>query len=203
MSVPTQFIDALAFLMAFVRTRWGYRFPDRDRLERYQEKRLRVFLDKTSRNIPFYKNMKGQSLHAFPVLTKDALLRNFSSLNRSGITLEKAQDAGLSAERQRNFKATLPNQITVGLSSGTSGSRGVFLVSPRERNIWAGTIMARVLSVRAFRQLLNPFLPPLRVAFCLRSNSNLYTTTQGRRLHFHFGDLLQPLPQLIDLTCPL
>jgi putative adenylate-forming enzyme len=106
--------------------------------------------------------------------------------------LEQALGTALQAERSRNFKPTLPGGLTVGLSSGTTGRRGVFLVSPRERQRWAGAMLARLLSGASVARLLNPLAPPLRVAFLLRANSNLYTTVQSRRLRFVFCDLLQP-----------
>ncbi|WBV66998.1 hypothetical protein PGH44_06835 [Legionella pneumophila] len=37
------------------------------------------------------------------------------------------------------------NNIAVGLSSGTSGSRGLFLVSEQERDAWAGIILAKAM----------------------------------------------------------
>lgn len=35
--------------------------------------------------------------------------------------------------------------MTVGLSSGTSGNRGLFLVSEREQDAWTGTVLAKLL----------------------------------------------------------
>ena len=35
--------------------------------------------------------------------------------------------------------------ISVGLSSGTSGHRGMFITTPEEQGTWAGTILAKML----------------------------------------------------------
>jgi putative adenylate-forming enzyme len=75
--------------------------------------------------------------------------------------------------------------VTVGLSSGTSGSRGLFLVSRGERWQWAGAVLARVLHAGG--------LSRQRVAFFLRANSNLYGSVGSRRLRFEYFDLLDPL----------
>lgn len=88
----------------------------------------------------------------------------------------------------------------MGLSSGTSGNRGVFLVSKAERLRWAGILLARTLPPHLLRHLLSPWHAPLRIAFFLRANSNLYTTLNSRRIQFTFHDLLRgveaAVPQL-------
>jgi len=75
--------------------------------------------------------------------------------------------------------------VTVGLSSGTSGNRGIFLVSAEERHAWTGTVLAKVLPGELWERQ--------RIAFFLRANSNLYGSVQRRRLQFRFFDLLDPL----------
>jgi len=52
----------------------------------------------------------------------------------AGIRLEGAWKLALTAERMRDFSTTL-HGLTVGLSSGTSGSRSVFLASAAERRL--------------------------------------------------------------------
>ena len=75
---------------------------------------------------------------------------------------------------------------TVGLSSGTSGQRGVFLASRRERLAWAGIILAKALPQSIFKKQ--------KIAFFLRANSNLYTTlSKHQRIEFMFFDLTQPI----------
>ncbi len=130
-------------------------------------------------------------------MSKHAVRENFQQLNRYQISLQDAQHLALQGERSRDFSAALPNGISAGLSSGTSGQRGIFLVSPEEQNRWAGTIIAKVLSSRLVYQLLNPFAPPLRAMLLLRSNSNLYAATTNRRLKFHYGDLTLSIEQII------
>jgi putative adenylate-forming enzyme len=88
--------------------------------------------------------------------------------------------------------------LTVGLSSGTSGNRGVFLASKVERLRWAGIILARALSQELLGKLLMPWRPRLRIAFFLRANSNLYTTLNNRRVAFSFYDLLKGVNNALE-----
>ena len=123
-------------------------------------------------------------------MDKPALLANFEALNTVGAAKDSAFALALEAERTRDFTPTLDHNITVGLSSGTSGTRGLFLASAAERDQWAGAALAKVLPGAIFE--------PQRIAFCLRANSSLYTTVGSRRLRFEYFDLLRPLAEHIQ-----
>ena len=89
-----------------------------------------------------YKGMK--KLSSYPVIDKKFMMEHFDELNTVGIGREEALEFAVLAERQRNFSPKLKG-VTVGLSSGTSGKQGIFLVSDDEKNRWAGYILARFL----------------------------------------------------------
>lgn len=180
--------DLLRLASYLVRTRWLLRFHDRSAFEAWQQRKLRRFLARQLPCSPFYRRYAGQPLSALPVVDKEAMLAHFDGMNTAGITLDEATAAGLAAERSRDFTPALRG-ITVGLSSGTQGTRGVFLVSPQERARWAGIMMARTLPRQSMRQLLLG-QRPVKVAFFLRANSNLYTTLTSDRVDFRFHDLL-------------
>jgi putative adenylate-forming enzyme len=189
---------AATFLKAFIRARWGYRFTDRGALERWQKQRLDHYLRHCLGSIGFYHHRARSRLEDLPVIDKQLLLANFQALNRHQVSLEAATALALRAEVLRDFRPTLPGGITVGLSSGTSGQRGVFLVSARERAAWAGTILARMLDGRSLRQLFNPFAARLKVTLCLRANSNLYSSVRNARIRFQFCDLLESMAHWLN-----
>ena len=116
------------------------------------------------------------------------MMANFDEFNTRGVTAEAAMSVALAAERTRDFAPTVGG-LTVGLSSGTSGHRGLFLVSPAEQAMWAGVILARALP--------HPAPGRTRVAFFLRSHSNLYQQVNGALLQLRYFDLMAPLPESI------
>lgn len=170
-------------LRAFVRARW-WPATSRHALMQRQHRRLRRFLDRTLADIPFYASRPRDALAALPVMDKATMLPQFDRFNRLGLGLTEALAAAARAERGE--AAGLPQGITAGLSSGTSGARSVFLVSPSERATWAGVVLARVLSAAHLRQLLTPWREPLRVAFLLRADSALYQAVNSSRLQLHW-----------------
>ena len=176
----------------FARARWGLRFRDRQALLGWQRRRLDRFLRTVLPTAPFYGGHAGAALDQLPIVDKATVRADFAAFNSRGIALDRALDVALAAERDRDFAPTLDG-VTVGLSSGTSGMRSVFLVSAEERLRWAGLILARLLTSSSLRQIIEPWRPPLRIAFFLRANSNLYETVASRRIRFAFHDLVAPL----------
>lgn len=203
--------DATLAAARFARTRWGWRWRDRAALLAWQERQLHRFLRDHLPRAPFYARRHvgpdagmtadphadgypsaAERLKDLPIIDKQTMLTHFDGLNTRGIRQAEALAVALAAERSRDFRPEI-GDITVGLSSGTSGQRGLFLVSRRERLIWAGSILARMLSPASVAQVASPWRPKLAVAFFLRANSNLYATLHSHRLDFAFHDLLQPL----------
>lgn len=180
------------FLRAFVRHRWGFRFKTRAALLDFQQRQIRRFL-RIARQARFYHSRQAVPLDELPIVDKSTMLAAFADFNTAGISLESARAVALAAESNRDFKATLPRGVTVGTSSGTSGRPNLFLVTAHERSRWAGAILGRMLSPQSFARVINPLVRPLRIAFFLRANSNLYTSLDGWRIRFRFFDLMHPV----------
>jgi phenylacetate-CoA ligase len=175
----------------FAGARWRWRTLRGTSLERYQERRAQQIVAYAEQYAPFYRaHWAGHDLRDWrelPTVDKRLMMKNFDTFNTCCLSREAAMDVALRAERTRDFRPMLGN-YTVGLSSGTSGHRGLFVASPSEQVGWAGTILARSLHRWHGR---------LRVAFFLRSNSNLYEQIGGLLLQFRYFDLMAPLDEAI------
>lgn len=179
----------------FVRARWGYRFRSRARLERWQRRRVSRHLRAHGARTPFYAPLVGPGARfdRIPIVDKASTLHRFDELNTRGVRLTDALAVARRAEQTRDFAPLVAGDLAVGLSSGTSGRPGVFLVSPQERMRWAGTVLARVLDPAAVRRLLLPWTRPLEIRFFLRAGGHLYESVGSTRVRFVFHDLLEPL----------
>lgn len=138
----------------------------------------------------FRKNLKklrlyreAKSFKELPVADKTFMMRNFADLNVKGIEADAAFKVGLQAERGER-PDSLIGDVSVGLSSGTSGNRGVFLVSAKERAAWVASIFVRVLGL-SFKSR--------KVAFFLRANNELYESSQSSLLQFKFYNIFNSL----------
>lgn len=170
-------------LYHYYKTIWLARFlKNKAQLSAYQEKQFKKLVKKTLSKSPFYQDYLDKPFSEWPIIDKKIMMEHFTDINTVNLTKEEALQVALKAEATRDF-SPLINDIAVGLSSGTSGSRGLFLTSPRERDAWAGIILAKVLP--------HGLKSTERIAFFLRANNNLYTTlNKSRTIQFHFFDLL-------------
>lgn len=189
------FVDKLILISHFIRARC-LKFTDRKKLETWQAKQLQVYLENQVSKAMFYQDYKGKPLQDYPHMDKNRMMENFAARNTENIKLDDVMRIALQAENSRDFNPEWQG-FTVGLSSGTSGKRGVFLVSKKERLRWAGILLAKTLPDQFLWQIVKPWKPKLSIAFFLRANSNLYNTLSSSRIDFRFYDLLQPLEQHI------
>lgn len=169
----------------------GGRFRDRRELEAWQKNQLKRHLSFVVANSPYYKDRprSAMDIKEFQHLDKNLLMENFSQMNTVGLTRDAAFSFAEKSESSRDFSGQL-GSVSVGLSTGTSGRRGLFLASAFERGFWAGYILRRLLP----RGLMGRS----RVALFLRSNSSLYTSTSQARVAFEYFDLTRPFPSLFE-----
>lgn len=187
----TSRFEPLAVLRHFAAAR-AVRHRDRAALAAWQRRRLERFLGHVLPRAPYYAAWAGKPLEAIPIAGKALMMREFEGFNTRGIRREQAMEIALQAERSRDFRPAI-GDVTVGLSSGTSGNRGLFLVSSAERLRWAGIVLARALPHRLFARIVSPWRKPLRIAFFLRAHSNLYATLASSRLAIDYFDLFEPV----------
>jgi putative adenylate-forming enzyme len=170
--------------------RW-HSLRDADTLKAYQDAKAKTMVQYVATRSSFYrKHWQGYDLNDWrhlPVINKELMMTQFDTFNTMGIKREEAFNFARQAEISSE---TLNNTFTFGLSSGTSGQRGLFVVSDQERSRWAGVMLARVL--HQFK--------PERIALFLRANSNLYETVgRGKWLQFRYFSLTTPLDETIRL----
>lgn len=188
--------DKWAILLSFVRARWGYRFRSRAALIAWQDRRIERYLRYAVSAVGYYRDREYKLLSELPIVDKPEMLARFADFNACGLTAESALQRALQAEERVTSLSASSDGLTVGLSSGTSGRRGMFLVGARERAVWAGTILARILDSRSLAQLLNPFAPRLRIGLVLRANSTLYSAVDSERVEFQFLNVAMPMREL-------
>ena len=162
------------------------RFKDADSLKGYQEKKLSRQLKYVTRHSRFYEKYKECNIEDFPVIDKKIMIDNFDSINTVGINKEEALSFAIESEQSRNFSSKLSG-ITIGLSSGTSHSRGIFLVEDEEKDKWAGYVLARFLPKGIFSKCT--------IAFFMRANSNLYENVGKGRIRFEFFDIYKDMEE--------
>ena len=98
-------------------------------------------------------------------------------------------EIALNSEKTRNFNQKYKD-ISVGLSSGTSGHRGMFLTTPEEQGIWAGTILAKMLPKKD--------IFGHKIAFFLRADNDLYKTVNSFLISLEYFDTFKDIDGHIE-----
>ena len=148
----------------------------RDELEERQARRLARFLNGPASKVPAFTGYRGLPLQDWPTMDKAQLMADFALYNRLGMT---------TAEAWAHFEnGAAPEGYAVGASTGTSGNRGLYVVSEAERYRWLGVMLSRALPDVLTRRH--------RVAVVLPANSRLYdAANESRHLALQFFDLAQ------------
>jgi putative adenylate-forming enzyme len=168
------------------------RFDSRLAIERHQAKKLKHFARNVLSTSKYYNRFVQNGkfdLSIVPLISKTAFMASFNEINTQGILLDEALHVAIEAERSRDFKSEI-NGITIGLSTGTSGKRGVFLVSENERAMWVALVMSRVIKPQFFKRQ--------KIAFFLRANSNLYNAVESSLFEFKYFDIFKPMQELLQ-----
>ncbi len=159
-------------LRSFAVTRWVSR-KSRPAFERWQAAALRRWLDRDLPLAPYY-GKAPRHLGDLPVTDKALLMANFERFNIGGVS---ARDAWAAASADGRL-----GDLTVGASTGTSGNRGLFVISEAEKYRWLGTILAKAVPDLLWRGM--------RVAVVLPQNTGLYDSARkSRRIDLRFFDL--------------
>lgn len=146
----------------------------RERFECWQAQRLKTFLRDHAVRAAAFAELGDHPLSDFPVMDKAPLMADFAHYNRFGVTANEAWDAMARSEKVHG--------CAVGASTGTSGNRGLYLVSEAERFEWLGVMLAKALP-DAWRRAH-------RVAIMLPASSSLYdAANDSGRLALKFFDL--------------
>lgn len=166
-------------------------FTSRPALERFQTRQLQRFASRVLAKSPYFRPYSVLPFHDWPLMDKALMMTQFDQMNTAGLQRDRLLACAQRGEAERDFTPRI-GRFSVGLSSGTSGQRGVFVVSPQEQQIWAGGMLAKMLPDGLFAGE--------RVALFLRADNNLYHSVDNRWLSLAFYDLFSPflaqLPRL-------
>jgi putative adenylate-forming enzyme len=161
-------------LASFVRTHWLMRASaqglarHRDRLWR----RLQPTLAATPALTPYV----GTALEAMPISTPDEIRADYGRWNSLGLSHQRLHAAAQANEAGES--GLVQGDVACGYSTGTSGTRGLFLASGNERDDYIGQSLARLLPLPAL-------LRPQRIGLILRAGNDLYTDV-GKAKRFAF-----------------
>lgn len=157
------------------------RIQNREVLSRLRQNKLESLEKFLISNSTYYAKTihRNGGLLQIPIISKAAYFENFDDINTVNIKYKEAMEVAIKAETSRDFSSSI-GDIAVGLSSGTTGNRGIFITSSKERNHWVAAMIHKVIGFK-FRKR--------KIAFFLRSNNQLYENSNSSFIQFNYFDL--------------
>lgn len=181
--------NRIRIILSYLKYRNSNKFRNREAIQKYQKKGISKLLKHVKKYSLYYKKRlkENNDFFSLPIMDKTVMMENFDELVCVDIKKEEALNFAVSAEKGRNFNKKL-NDLTVGLSSGTSGHQGIFIASQKEADIWTGAILGRLLPDTIGKQ---------EIAFFLRANSTLYENVKTGKISFTYYDIYKPFEEHI------
>jgi len=174
-----RYLERNSFFLFYLLCRYRFRHWTGDDIRRYQESRIRDRVRFVMRKSEFYRSHYAgcdtSDIWNLPVTNKKLLMENLGTFNTLGLEKQEIMDFCVNAEKTRDFSKRLRG-VNVGLSSGTSGNKGVEITSPKEENLLRAAFFARF----SF-----PKKEKINLAFILRVTSPAFSLNRfGHRLTY-------------------
>lgn len=154
-------------------------------IARYQEKAVLGLVRRVRRESPFYRDLYAghdiKTLADFahlPTIDKAAMMTHFDTLNTAGLSLAEVKAFALKKELDHDYLGYYQDKYVIGLSSGTSGSQGIYVTDKALTRRLPGVFLAR--GGVGLRDL------PLRILFILRVFSQGFADINAPLIRLHY-----------------
>ncbi len=139
-------IETRFFFVFYLLCKYRFRYFSEAKIKKYQTRKARQQARYASTYSEFFKQWyAGRDLNdvwSLPTVNKKIMMENLTAYNTVGLTQEEVLDFCLEVEKTRDFSKRLRG-LNIGMSSGTSGNKGVEIVTRSEENYLKAALFAR------------------------------------------------------------
>jgi phenylacetate-CoA ligase len=186
-------LSALATVCRVLAFRWRFRHWTRQRIERWQTRRAVRLARWAVAHLPYYRDLwrshNPADVWNLPTTRKRDLMANIAGANILGAGWDELTQFRETVDASRDYNRFFRGRYNVELSSGTSGAKGIYLFSPRERAIYGAMIAARNGLPRAVR--------PIRAVLILRVDSPSLGAINTPGISLRVLSLATPIPEMV------
>jgi putative adenylate-forming enzyme len=135
-----------SFLYFLLASKYRFYHFNIEQIKNYQYKKLRNIVYYAYNHSSFFHNLyKGYDLDdvwSLPTTNKKMMMDNLSEYNTLGLNKEKLIRFCVEVEEKQDFARRF-NGLNIGMSSGTSGNKGIIITTPREENYLRAAFFSR------------------------------------------------------------
>jgi putative adenylate-forming enzyme len=162
-----------------------------------QEKLLFEAVNHALENSSFYRKSGMQSVtsiddfYRFDVINKKIMMENFNDINTCGLDLEEVKEFAVQKELAKDYTGYFKDEFVVGLSSGTSGNKGIY-VTPK-------SLTQRLPFVFLARGGIPLSMLPFNILFLLRVFSQGFADIKAPLINLTYKSTMTDSNELIEL----
>lgn len=139
-------LETKSFLLFYFLCKFRFKYFNENDIKKYQSGKAKAIIKYATANSKyFWKYYAGFNLNNFsslPTVNKKIVMDNLTDYNTVGLTKDEILNFCLDVEKTRNFSKRLKG-FNIGMSSGTSGNKGVEIVTPAEEKYMKAALFAR------------------------------------------------------------
>jgi putative adenylate-forming enzyme len=143
---PIDRIETKSFLLFYLLCKYRFRYFSKTDIHNYQENKIKNIVKFSVANSKFFREYySGHDLNDvwnLPTMNKKIIMDNLSDGNTVGLSKDEIINFCLEVEKTRDFERRLYG-LNIGMSSGTSGNKGVEIVTREEENYMKAALFAR------------------------------------------------------------
>ena len=166
-------------LIFYLLSKYRFKFWPTGSIKKYQENKSKEIARYAVQHSNFFKEFYRQhdieEFSSLPILNKKIMMDHLSEYNTLQLKKDELIEFALNVEKTRNFSIRF-NGINIGMSSGTSGNKGIVITTKKEENYIKAMYASR---------LVFPKKEKLNCAFILRVNTPAFNYNRaGNRLTY-------------------
>ncbi|MCX6086373.1 MAG: hypothetical protein NTW63_01275 [Caldiserica bacterium] len=172
-----------------------YRFSN-EQIRAYQLSELQKLVVFSMNHAPFYSDLyRGlpvgslEDFRQLPSINKQIMMDHFDDINTCGLKLAAVRDYAVQRELYKEYLGYYQDQYVIGLSSGTSGNKGIY-VTPK-------TMTERLPFAFLARSGLSSRDLPFRILFLLRVFSQGFEDINAPFIHLNYLSTMTPVDDII------
>jgi len=187
-------VNVLAKLITVKRLNHHFYRWDWATLQKHQAKRVAAILDYAGTRSPYYRRLvsgRGSlTLDSVPRIDKAEMMAHFDQINTAGLKKKDLIEFQLAQDRTGSL-GLFPGGFSAGVSSGTSGNKGLTVLSKTERELYSCLLWARNGIPAAVKNR--------RVLFALRTNNPAFMEVQSFGVKICYVDYTHPAEDLVKI----
>ena len=167
------------------------------KIEALQLKSLQQMVEYAKAHSPYYQALYGnktiqsfEDFYQLPTINKQIMMDHFSTLNTCGLNKEDVMSYAVEKELKKDYLGYYRDAYVVGLSSGTSGNKGLYITPKSMTKRLPGVFLSRGgISLKDL---------PLRILFCLRVFSQGFDDINAPLLKLKYISTMTDVAEVIN-----